>query len=169
MASGPLFGGTAGAWVSVSPSSPPARAYRVIPGSIWWTLIFWPWRQYLAARATGRSASPPWIAPFITPGGVFFTDAQSLQGVLSSGDFARRVGLSPRSQADCQVQGCAVIEFDTPSNAIQPPPYPGCAQGLTVGGAREWMAPGNVALADTMTVTYVDTTRSGPRNFVLPL
>lgn len=168
---GCAFGGTPGAWPSLTPSpTPPARGHRVIPGAVWWRLVFWPWRQYLAARAANIPASPPFLAASGSPG-VYFTDRQSLQGILGPADFAWRVGLAQPVQAECQKYGCAVIEFDVPdpTNAVIPPPYAGIQQGLTTGGGREWIARNNIGLDETMVVTFVDTTRSGPRYFILPL
>ncbi|OGQ90113.1 MAG: hypothetical protein A2253_02515 [Deltaproteobacteria bacterium RIFOXYA2_FULL_55_11] len=115
--------------------------------------------------------TPPDLAP---PGaaGVFFTDDKSLQGVLGASDFATRVGLNQQSQTECQKYGCAIIQFDVPSppQAQVPIAAPGAKQqGITVGGAREWLTQGNVQIADTMVVVYTDTTSSGPRDFDLPL
>ena len=44
---GPRFGGAAGSWANLAPTQAPSRGYRVVSGSVWWRLIFWPWRQYL--------------------------------------------------------------------------------------------------------------------------
>jgi len=166
------YGGTAGAWATLSPGQAPARGYRVISGAVWWNLIFVPWRDYLAARAVAitPAPAPPELAAS-GASGVFFTDLQSLQGLQSPSDFARRVGLSQQAQTECQGYGCAVIEFDVPtsSTVTYPPPYPGTQQGLTVGGAREWMVSGNIPLATTMVVKYVDFSHSGPRAFDVPL
>lgn len=162
------FGGTPGAWPYLNPGSSPARGYRVISGLVWWRLVFWPWRQYLAARTAAITAMPPFLAPYGTSG-VYFTDRQSLQGLLSPGEFATRLGLSPQTHVECQRYGCAVIEFDISGSASYGSPYPGVVQGLTVGGAREWMTTGNIALNDEMVVTYIDTARSGPRWFTIPL
>lgn len=165
------FGGTPGATMSLSPgNSPPSRGYRVIPGAVWWRLIYWPWRQYLVARSAGMlNITPPLLAPLITTS-VFFTDQDSLKGIQDPAGFARRVGLSLQAQTECQRFGCAVIQFDAPNDAVKPLPYPGVQQGLTVGGGREWKTLQNIPLnADSMTVVYIDIDNSGPRWFDLPL
>src|SRR5207244_10851328 len=83
----PLFGGIPGKFSVLAPRvQPPARVYRIIPGQVWWTLLHWPWRQYLAAVATGTpGVVPPQLAP---PGaaGVYVTDRNSLRGCDSPGD-----------------------------------------------------------------------------------
>jgi hypothetical protein len=100
-------------------------------------------------------ANPPFLG---LPGatGVYFTDKQSLEGIQSPADFALRLGVPPQTQYECQVHGCAIIEFPV-SNAVLPPAsYPGVPQGLTVNGAREWITVGNIVLAATMVVTYIE-------------
>jgi hypothetical protein len=52
---------------------------------------------------------------------------------------------------------------------IAPAPYPDVQQGLTPGGAREWIAQGAINLHLDMRVTYIDTTASGSRFFTVPL
>jgi hypothetical protein len=168
---GCAFGGTPGDWLSLTPSIQwPIRGYRVISGAIWWTLIFWPWRKYLAARTAGIPVPVPSLTPPGAPG-TYFTDRESLQGLMSPGDFATRLALPPRAHAECQRFGCAVIEFAVPPSltVIAPSPYPGFPQGLTPNGAREWLTQGAVILRDNMRVTYIDTGASGPRFFDLPL
>jgi len=164
------FGGTPGAPRLLRPfTSPTARGFRVLPGAVWWRLIFWPWRQYLvAASAAIPNVRPPTLAPLGAPS-VFFTDGESLQGIQDPAQFARRVGLSLQAQTECQRFGCAVVEFDVPDQVLVPAPYPGSDQGITPGGGREWMTMKNIELNETMGVTYIDVTRSGPRWFSLPL
>jgi hypothetical protein len=168
---GCAFGGTPNFWPSLTPNIVrPIPGYRVISGAIWWTLIFWPWRKYLAARTAGIPAPVPSLTP---PGaqGTYFTDRESLQGLVNPGDFVSRLALPPRAHAECQRYGCAVIEFIVPQSlsVIAPLPYPGCEQGLTPNGAREWLAQGAINLQDDMRVTYIDTVASGSRFFALPL
>src|SRR6185369_7441690 len=167
------FGGHPNHLNPVSPAStpPPPKGYRVIPGIVWWNLIFWPWRQYIAARAMGLPVSPPTLAP---PGatGVYFTDIKSLEGLLSAGDFAKRLGLGLQAHRECNEYGCAVVEFDvvSPPPVSVPPPAPNAKQqGLTTGGAREWLTGGNVKVEDSMRVVYIDWTHNGVRFFEIPL
>jgi hypothetical protein len=168
---GCAFGGTPNTWLDLAPNLlQPAQGYRVISGAVWWTLIFWPWRKYRAARAAGIPAPAPSLTPPGAPG-VFFTDRESLQGLVSPGDYASRLALPPRAHAEFQRYGCAVIEFPVPPSlsVIAPAPYPNCQQGLTPHGAREWLAQGAIELREDMRVTYIDTVASGPRFFLLPL
>jgi len=167
------YGGNPGAWPALSPNTtPPARGYRVISGAVWWHLIFLPWRDYLAAQAVAimPAPTPPLLAPPGVPR-VYFTDQQSLQGLQSASDFARRLGLPQQAQGECTIYGCAVIEFDVPLSppAQLPPPYGTTRQGLTVGGAREWIVPMNIPLDSTMVVKYIDIGGTGPRYFDIPL
>ena|SRR5438128_9071196 len=168
----PLFGGAPGQFAIVTPrQKPPARAYRVIPGQVWWTLLHWPWRQYRAAVATGTpGVVPPRLAPPGAPG-VFVTDRISLRGCDSPGDFAWRLSLHAQIQQECQIFGCAVIRFDLPPARalLALPPLPGAVPGLTGGGAREWLVAGNVDLHDSMQVHYVERTAQGSRYYRLPL
>jgi hypothetical protein len=55
----PLFGGNPGQYL-VLPARPrpPVQIIRVIPGRLWWTLLHWPWRRYLAAVSTGVAGVP---------------------------------------------------------------------------------------------------------------
>jgi hypothetical protein len=167
-----LYGGTPGSYPTLSRlAQPPARVCRVIQGSVWWQLIYWPWRQYKAAVAVGKpGVSPPQLASRLTPG-VFCTDPASLQGCNGPADFAWRVSLSAQAQRDCQIYGCVVIEFDVPiAHQLLPSVYlPGATPGFTGGGAREWQLAGNLDLASTMVVNYVEQAPTGPRHYNLPL
>jgi hypothetical protein len=102
---------------------------------------------------------------------MYFTDRQSLQGLLSPGEYAWRLSLPLPAHDECQRYGCAVIEFDVPAhiNVIVPPPYPKVPQGLTPGGAREWFLQGPLELDENMVVYYVDTVGGNPGYFILPL
>lgn len=168
----PLFGGSAGQFPVLSRRVHlPARVYRVIPGQVWWTLLHWPWRQYRAAVATGTpGVSPPTLARPGAPG-VYVTDRASLRGCMSPSDIAWRLSLFAQAQQECHLFGCAVIQFDVPQpHALLPLPLlPGAAPGFTAAGAREWILAGNVALAETMQVYYVERTAHGSRSFRLPL
>ena len=117
-------------------------------------------------HAGNRSDSGPTRAA-----GVYFSDVESLRGMSTPVEFANRLGLFGPAVTECQRYGCAVVEFDVPPNVpcTLPTPYPGLSQGLTVGGAREWLLAGNLALGGTMTVRIIDLTGQGPRNFQLPL
>jgi hypothetical protein len=111
-------------------------------------------------------ANPPFLAPPGAPG-VYFTDSQSLEGILSPPDFARRLGLPQQAQYECQAYGCAIVEFPVAQAVLPPASYPGVMQGLTVAGAREWITQGNLALASTMVVTYIEP--AGTRYYQLQL
>jgi hypothetical protein len=168
----PLFGGNAGQFqVLAQHIQPPGQVYRVIPGQVWWMLLHWPWRQYRAAVATGTpGVIPPTLAPPGAPG-VYVTDRASLRGCDGPGDFAWRLSLSAQAQQECQLFGCAVIRFNLPQPHVllHLPPLPGAGVGFTAGGAREWILAGNVDLAHTMKVYYVEQTAQGSRFFQLPL
>ena len=90
---------------------------------------------------------------------------------MSSGDFAKRLGLGRQAHIECNEYGCAIVEFDvvSPPAVFVPPPAPGATQGLTTGGAREWLTTGNVRVNDSMRVVYVDWTPNGARYFEIPL
>lgn len=167
-----IYGGTAGSYPTLQAlPQPPARVCRVIQGSVWWLLLHWPYRQHRAAISTGQTGvSPPTLASRLATA-LFVTDPASLQGCHGPSDFAWRVALSAPSQQDCHLYGCAVIEFDLPSpcNLLPPLPMPGAVPGLTGNGAREWRIAGNVALATTMTVYYVENGPNGPRSYALPV
>lgn len=168
----PLFGGTAGQFsVLTSRAQPPTLVYRVIPGRVWWTLLHWPWRQYLAAVATG---TPGIVPPRLAPSGaqaVYVTDRVSLRGCDSPSDFAWRLSLSAQAQQECQIFGCAVIRLRLPQPfTLSPlPPLPGATPGLTAGGAREWLLAGNLDLDDNMEVHYLERRVKGSRYFRLSL
>jgi hypothetical protein len=168
----PLFGGIAGQFPIVAPRArPPVRVCRVVSGPIWWRRMHWPWRQYLAAVATGiATATPPQLAP---PGaaGIYVSDGASLKGCDSPSDFAWRLALSAQDQQDCQLYGCAVIRFSPPQPVALAslPVLPGATPGLTGNGAREWLLAGNLALARSMRVDYVERTPQGARHYRLPL
>jgi hypothetical protein len=168
--SGCAFGGTPGGWPNLTPGPRPARGCRVIPGRVWWTLIFLPWREYRASRAAGIPAPAPFLAAPGVPG-LYFTDRQSLQGLLSPAEYAWRVSLPLPAHDECQRYGCAVIEFDVPAHrtVIIPSPYPRISAGLTPGGAREWFLQGTLELDETMVISYIDIVGGKPGYFLLPL
>lgn len=140
--------------------------FRLIPGAVWWQLVYIPWRRYLAAVSTATlGISPPTLAP---PGqNVYLTDQESLQGLVSPADFAMRLSLRARDHTECQLYGCAIIELTLPTGTIYTLPYPGpgATPGLTAGGAREWLSTTNIDLASGMHVTYVENDRGRPRFF----
>jgi hypothetical protein len=165
------FGGIPGTYNLLNASvSPPKKGYRVIPGMVWWNLIFVPWRYYIAAQAKGLKFTPPTLAP-LGASGVYFTDIESLEGLLSPSDFAKRLGLPPQAHRECDDYGCAVVEFNiTPIHQpTLPSPAPGAIQGLTTRGAREWITTGNVELHHSMSVRYIDVALNGSRDFAIPL
>jgi hypothetical protein len=111
------------------------------------------------------------LASRLSPG-VYFTDRASLKGCDGPADFAARMALAAQAHLDCQLFGCAVVEFEVPKQRqiVLPPPFPGAAQGFTGGGAREWLLIGNLNLSSTMTVNYVERAPNGqPRHYSLPL
>jgi hypothetical protein len=168
----PLFGGTPGQFPLVAPRlHPPARVYRVIPGRVWWTRLHWPWRRYLAAVATGTAGVVP--PQLVAPGapGIYVTDRASLRGCESPADFAWRLSLSAQGQRECQLFGCAVIRFDLPQRyaCLALPRLPGAAPGFTGAGGRQWLLAGNLDLADTMQVHWVERRMHGSRWYRLPL
>lgn len=171
----PPFGGTPGVWNSgLLPSpTPPPVGYRLIPGSIWWPLTHWSWRQYLAAlTSTPPYPAPPFLGPpkpAGTPSGIYFTDQDSLEGILSAGDFALRLNLPSSTQLDCQKYGCAIVAFQTAPHVIAPAGST-ITYSVTPQGAREWVTTGNIALNTSMKVKYIDRAPGGgPRYFDLPL
>ena len=167
-----LYGGTAGNCLVLQPQpTPPAKVCRIVPGSVWWTLIHWPWRQYLAAIASGVAvARPPLLASPMSMG-VFVTDPPSLEGCFSPADFALRMALYSQAQLDCLLHGCAVVEFDLPppANLSPLPAKAGVTTGMTGGGAREWLLTGNIALDLAMKVYYVEKTQTSPRHYEIHL
>jgi hypothetical protein len=128
---------------------PPTRVFRVLSGSVWWQRIHWDWRQYVAALSVGLTAVPPSLGPRTRPG-IYFTDRQSLEGLLTPTQISHRLSLYGPTAHQCYLYGCAVIEFTAPSVLLLSPP------GLTAGGAREWQSSANVPMAHDMVVTYVE-------------
>jgi hypothetical protein len=167
-----LFGGTPGVFANLGVlPAPPARGYRVVSGNIWWRLLHWPWRQYLAAVACATpNVTPPNLAARVAAG-VYFTDRDSLAGCVGPNDFAHRLSLHAQTRMECDLYGCAVIEFDVPaSQVVLPPAGPGMSTpGLAAGGGREWLLQRNLALDRTMTVHYVERTSHGYRHFEIYL
>lgn len=165
------FGGVPGKPRALNPtSSVPDWGFRVVSGLVWWTQLYWPWRQFLAARAAAIQASAPLLG---RPGSstIYFTDRDSLEGLSTPGEFAYRLGLHSRTHSECQLYGCAVVKFEIPDPALVsfPVPYLGARPGLTGTGAREWCLAANIPLAETMEVIYVEMTTHGPRSFSLPM
>jgi hypothetical protein len=145
---------------------------RIIPGAVWWRVVYWQWRQYIVARAVASSAlSPPYLAPSPSASLLYFTDRESLAGLQDPGAFARRMGLQTAAQSECLRFGCALVEFDVPQSGVILPAsaHRNTPQGLTVGGAREWCLTYNLPFDETMQVIYVDANASGSRWFEVPL
>jgi hypothetical protein len=154
----PPFGGVADEWHTLSPSaSPPEVGYRLIPGQIWWEYMYREWLEYRALRARGLKLKfpPPRLAP-PTSQGFFFTDQESLEGIMLPEQFARRFGLSSQEQQECEQYGCTIIKFHLPKqgNIVVPDPYRDQPPGLSPGGAREWKTNFNLPLDSSMEVTY---------------
>jgi hypothetical protein len=146
--------------------------YRIISGAIWWSL-YRQWRVYRAKLATATPSPSPILGP---PGarGIYFTDKESLEGHEDPSKFGLRVGLSSQSQLDCHLYGCAIVGFaiqDKTRVTIPGAALPGCIQGLTVGGGREFFFNGNLTLNETMDIRYVDYLpgSSSSSYFILPL
>ena len=138
--------------------TPPRFGYRVFSGAFWWTYLYWSWRQYLATyKVAGTAPAPKPTLGNPTSGGFFFTDLWSLIGIRTAAEYASRVGLPRAAIAECNEYGCVIVRFSVIARDVQSPrPYPGTQQGLTVGGAREWLLVNNVELAHGMEVTYID-------------
>jgi len=159
----PAFGGIADEWHILSPSnSPPEVGYRLITGQVWEKYIYKMWRVYLALRTKGLKFHPPRLAGPAYEG-FFFTDQESLEGIMLPEQFAFRFGLSLRAQQECQLYGCAIIKFHLPEQGavVVPDPYPGQSPGLSRGGAREWKTTFNLPLDSSMVVTYIDRDQNG--------
>ncbi len=129
------------------------------------------WRRYLGAmKVASGSIHPPQLAH---PGaaGVYFTDRESLDGINAATDFVQRAGLSRSAQNETLLYGCTVIGFSTTHLTTQlPPPAAGARQGLTVGGAREWITVGNVEMDRSIDVWYCDWDTNGQsRSLFVPL
>jgi hypothetical protein len=166
-----IYGGTPGVRKTLRPCPPPSRVCRVIAGSVWWPFIHWPWKRFRAAVASAvAGAKRPTLASVTNPK-VWFTDPESLEGCESPSDFAIRLALNFRAQAECSLYGCVVIEFAVPQNAklLNPPAAPGFLPGLTGCGAREWLLDGNVPLDESMTVYCVENAGGVARHYQVPL
>jgi hypothetical protein len=150
----------------------PPLGYRIIPGSVWWRLIYWPWRRYLASLITPPPRpSPPLLGPPkpTGPQGFHFTDRESLEGLVWPIDFATRLALPGPTHLECHQYGCAVVEFN-PTQYLRPQWSRTQYFGLTPLGAREWVTALNVELDISMRVIYVDRDpRGGHRYYYLPL
>lgn len=170
------FGGISGKLRNVRPqAAPPDRGYRVFSGAVWWRLVYWPWKKYVAQFIVANpQATRPNLAR-IGGRGVYFTDRDSLEGIENAVAFAKRAGLSQRAQTECNLYGCVIVEFEVPSGAsvvLPPPAINNVQQGLTVGGAREWLLGGNIDLKENMVVTCVGgliSSGHGQNWFQLPL
>jgi hypothetical protein len=78
----PPFGGEADKWRTLSPStSSPKQGYRLITGKIWWEYMYKQWLEYRALRTRGLKFLPPRLGG-ITSQGFFFTDQESLEGIM---------------------------------------------------------------------------------------
>lgn len=165
------FGGISGRWNTLGPLPAPAgnRGYRVIPGQSWWRFVFLEWRVHLAGCLTGISVPSPLLGPSVSRG-LYITDRESLQGLVTPTDFASRLSLSSRAHSECNY-GCAVIEFDLSGYLLQHPVPLSRAvlQGLTAQGAREWIITDDVELNRNMIVTYVEIGPNGPRFYRITL
>ena len=170
----PPYGGVAGQIRKLSPLSQPADnyGYRLIPAGAWWDLIMPHWRRYNAALARVILATPPTLAPKSSRG-VYFTDRESLEGLIDASAIARRLALLPHNQIACDYEGCVIIKFNTSSlqNRIRHPKPSGAAgRGSTINGAREWVIDGNVSLDYDMEALCIDWGRnSEPRYYPIPL
>ena len=143
----------------------------MLSGTIWWRLLHWPWRQYLAAVACATpQVTPPNLSSRLA-GGVYFTDRESLAGAAGRTTFAHRLSLHAQTRTECDLYGSAIVEFDVPvDHVILPPAGPGVRQpGLAAGGGREWLLQRNLALDRAMKVHYVERTSQGYRHFEIYL
>jgi hypothetical protein len=168
----PPFGGPIGRLARVGPASlPPADAYRVIPKNTWDNLIYPVWEAYQKALYSGNTqVTPPYLTPNGPGNGVYFTDEDSLKGIMDPLALANRVELSTYSTTSCDNYGCVVLKFSirSPSDAMVPEPNAGVTQkGLTSGGAREWMTVRNVPLDASMEVRLIERISSGGIHYCL--
>lgn len=159
-----------GRLLGLTPGPPPPQGFRIIPGRVWWNLIFPQWRLYIAARRAVIPASPPFLGSAGSRD-FYFTDQGSLQGHQTPADIASRLSLYAQVQLECQLFGCAIVQFAVPAGtAVPAPSYAGTPAGLTTGGAREWQTTTNLALDDTMQVRYINPPSGSRRHwFDLPL
>ena len=162
----PLFGGNAGHFPVLTPrQSPPARLYRVVPGRVWWRLLHWPWRQYLAAVVTGTpGVAPPSLTPPGAPG-IYVTDRPSfmnarqisaelisayIDGEVDQEDLVYNRYVSPltqyvRRQTLLPVQHAEVFGEGLPEEVVA-----ACAATATIQLAPEGAESLNVAMAGTI-------------------
>jgi hypothetical protein len=117
--------------------SPPERAARVLPME-YWESVFADWSNF----RKGIDPAPPRLT---LPGRrqVYFTDPESIFTCEDAADFGERLGLQLATE-----KGCGVVFFDTRGLTISVPTKADRAtrDGLTTGGAREWIINGNPSL-----------------------
>jgi hypothetical protein len=150
---------------------PPATLLRVIPGSTWSRRTWLDWLKHVASRKVGGGVQAPQLGRK-TIQHVYVTDEPSLDGYLSPGAIASRLGLPMAAHTDCNKHGLVIVRFtiSDPTMAILPPPTLLAArQGYTSGHAREWLVP-NTHIDASMDVMYIGISPFGnPFWYLIPL
>lgn len=117
--------------------SPPEKAARVLHME-YWQRILADWRNF----REGIDPVPPRLG---RPGSsqVYFTDPESIFICIDAADFGERLGLQVTTE-----NGCGVVFFSTQGLTMSvPPKVPDAIRdGLTTGGAREWIITENPSL-----------------------
>ena len=170
---GPPCGGMAGVLNYVSSSvsiAVPTRGYRVIAASVYAEYIAYHWYEHHAKAMIGKHHPLPFLAKRSGPG-VYFTDRESLEGILQPAEFAQRVALSARDHVLCQRYGCIIVIFTVPNTSLVqiPPPTAGASPGLTPRRAREWICPTAIEADETMDIIHVYPAPTGTFFYYLPL
>ena len=170
---GPPCGGMPTVLNRVSPASAvaiPTRGYRVIAAPVYVEFISNHWYEHHAKAMVGKHHPLPYLAKPSGPG-VYFTDQESLQGIIEPSGFAQRVALAARDHILCQRYGCVVIAFQVPNPSLVQFPLPtaGATPGSTPRGAREWLYDGTITIDSGMDVIHVYPAPTGTFFYYLPL
>ncbi len=130
----------------------PALVVRLVSGYVWDTVIFPQLQQHLLGAAPPPRLGPP------SASSVYVTDTQSIAVCRSAEDFAYRLSLRlnlpiPNQMyatldplQEMRLYGCVMFYFVAPPQTrLEVPPITAVHgihpsnQGLTAGGAREWI------------------------------
>ena len=115
----------------------PNRVVRVIPSEIWGQVLQ-DWHNY----QQNLDPEPPLLG---RPGSgeVYFTDPESIFICNNASDFGVRLSLGYST-----AQGCTAVFCDTGGLLVSVPQKAEAAiqNGLTAGGAREWIVNGNLVV-----------------------
>lgn len=135
--------------------TPSGKGVRVLPVEFWPQTLL-DWQDYQLNIET----DPPLFA---RPGAprVYITDSESIFVCREVSQFETRLGLD-YSTSD----GCIAIFFDTNglNNSVPPRAAGSPREGLTSGGAREWMVNTNVPL--NLAINYMEAFEITERNEV---